>query len=114
MSGTYTLTQVYRYDVSYYAGGKTEGLRYQAMVGIRDENNKLIAATYFHNDGEVESPAVSKTESGMVIMHLPLSAFSRIVDLLRNEKPVYLRFRDGSPPVAAIDTSSEPVGEGNE
>ena len=114
MSKDYTIQQIYRYDVSYYAGGKEEGLRYQAMIGLRDDHSRLIGVSYFHVDGEVESPAASKTEKGLVVMHYPLSAFSRIIDLLRNESPVFLRHRDSTPFVAAIDTSSEPVGEGNE
>jgi len=114
MSKDYSLQPIYRYDVSYYAGGKAEGLRYQAMIGLRNDQDRLIGVSYFHNDGEVESPAVSKTGNGLIVMHFPLTAFRRILDLLRNEKPVFLRHREGDPFVAAIDTSSEPIGEGNE
>lgn len=114
MSEEYSIQQINRYDVSYYAGGKAERLRYQAMIGLRNVQDHLIGVTYFHLDEEIETPAVSQTEKGLIVMHFPLSAFSRILDLLRNEKPVYLRHRDGTPFVAAIDTSSEPIGEGNE
>ncbi len=114
MSKDYSTQQIYRYDVSYYAGGKAEGLRYQAMIGLRNDLDRLIAVTYFHLDDEVESPAVSKSENGLIVMHFPISAFSRIIDLLRNEKPAYLRHREGKPFVAALDTSTEPIGEGNE
>jgi len=114
MSNDYTIQKIYRYDVSYYAGDETEGLRYQAMIGLRNEQNRLIGVSYFHVDGRLASPGASKTEKGPIMMHFPLTAFSRIIDLLRNEKPVFLRHREGPPFVASIDTSSEPVGEGNE
>jgi len=114
MNKDYLIRQINRYDVSYYAWGKAEGLRYQVMIDLRNTQDKLIGVTYFHPDVEVESPAVSKTGNGLIVVHFPVSTFSRIIDLLRNEKPVYLRHREGEPFVAAIDTTSEPIGEGNE
>lgn len=53
-----------------------------------------------------------RTETGTIILNYPLSLYSHVVDILRNEKPVFVRFKDGEPTSGSIDTSVEPVGEG--
>lgn len=56
--------------------------------------------TPFHND------TISST--GSITMHLPSAMFDRVLDVLRNEKPVHLDFTRGR---AVLTTASEPVGE---
>jgi hypothetical protein len=41
-------------------------------------------------------------------MHLPSAMFENVLDVLRNEKPVYVYFAAGS---GFLSTSAEPVGE---
>ena len=48
-------------------------------------------------------------ESGGIIrMHLPSAMFDNVLDVLRNEKPVYIAFLQGR---GFLSTSKEPVGE---
>jgi hypothetical protein len=47
--------------------------------------------------------------TGISTMWAPLDAYTRILDLLRNEKPLYLWLYDSGP--ALLSTSAEPVGE---
>jgi hypothetical protein len=48
-------------------------------------------------------------ESGGIIrMHLPSAMFENVLDVLRNEKPIYIYFAAGK---ALLATSLEPVGE---
>lgn len=42
-------------------------------------------------------------------MHLPSTMFQSVLDILRNEKPVYIYFAQGR---GFLSTSQEPVGEG--
>jgi hypothetical protein len=44
-----------------------------------------------------------------IVMYLPVAQFNAVVDVLRNEKPIYLVFTDNH---AFLSTSTEPVGEG--
>ena len=106
------LQQVYGYDLSYYAGSDRDRSRYRASIGLRDQRGRLLGAIYFHSDVAAQSPAARRTEKGLVILNYPVDCYTHIVDMLRNEKPVFLRYRDGDPPSASIDTSAEPVGEG--
>ena len=47
-------------------------------------------------------------------MFLPMSDLTGMVDLLRNEKPIYAHLRGDKPEWTSITTSNEPVGEGEE
>jgi len=46
---------------------------------------------------------------GRIRMCLPSSMFQGVLDMLRNEKPIYCYFAAGR---GFLDTSGEPVGEG--
>ncbi len=54
----------------------------------------------FENDSE---------SGGRIKMHLPSTMFQSVLDILRNEKPVYIYFAQGR---GFLSTSKEPVGEG--
>ena len=47
--------------------------------------------------------------SGIIRMHLPSTMFHNVLDVLRNETPVYIDFAQGR---GFLSTSKEPVGEG--
>jgi hypothetical protein len=47
-----------------------------------------------------------------IFLFLPLERYDAIIDLLRNEKPVYVHFDEDHPDQAVIAIDSEPVGEG--
>jgi len=107
------LVQIHRYDLSYYSGSERDRGRYRASIGLRDEKGRLVGAAYFHPDAAVASPPALRTESGVVILNYPISLYMHVLDMLRHERPVFLRFKDGDPPAGSIDTSAEPVGEGS-
>lgn len=48
--------------------------------------------------------------SGSIVrMHFPSTMFQNVLDVLRNEKPVYIYFAQGR---VFLSTLREPVGEG--
>ena len=49
--------------------------------------------------------------NGFIYCHLPAQHFSAVLDLLRNESPIYLTY-DKNKHLAYISTRLEPVGEG--
>ena len=108
------MQQVYRYDLSYYGGSDRDRSSFRACIGLRDKGGRLIGAVYFHDDGAVHSPPAGRTERGVVMLNYPMASYAHVLDILRNEKPVFLRYRDGDPPAGSIDTSIEPVGESSE
>lgn len=104
--------EVSEYDISYYSGSEQHRARYRAMIGLRGADSMLIGVAYFHPDDSDYESLPHCSADGQVIPHYPMSSYAHVVDILRNESPVFLRFIDSVPPVASIDTSTEPVGEG--
>ena len=102
MSGT-----VAKYHVLFY--GSPEGYQNnRAQVSLLDAHNNSLAFVRFKDPGmTLESDYLPA--DGIIRMHLPSSMFASVIDLLRNEKPIYVYF---GPNQGFLGTSSfEPVGE---
>jgi hypothetical protein len=105
--------EIIKYDVSYYAGGKnTNDYPYRAIIGLRRADNSLIGAAYFHRDPATLPDTDQRNDAGYIYCHYLDDDFPRVLDLLRNEQPVFVRYVAGSWNIASIVTSMEPVGEG--
>ncbi|WP_337862505.1 hypothetical protein [Nitrososphaera sp.] len=94
------------YNVIVY-GGPDGYQTNRAQIQLSDSNNKTIAWIRF-NDPDMKFES-DYEQDGIIRMHLPSSMFSSIVDMLRNEKPIFVYFAAGR---AFLGTSSEAVGEG--
>ena len=105
--------EVKKYDVSYYAGGKnTTGYQYRAIIGLRRNDGSLIGGAYFHRDLATMPNTDDQTSTGYVWFHYTWEDFPQVLDLLRNESPVFVRYVAGGWKIGSITTSLEPVGEG--
>ncbi|MEC4684275.1 MAG: hypothetical protein VST71_00890 [Nitrospirota bacterium] len=94
------------YSVLFY--GSPSGYQTnRAQIQLKDTNGKVVAWIRFNDPGQFfEDDYVS---NGIIRMHLPSAMFENVIDVLRNEKPVYIYFAAGR---AFLGTSSEPIGEG--
>lgn len=107
------IIEIKKYDVAYYAGGKNAaGYPYQAIIGLRNDSDALIGAAYFHRSMATMPVADTRKSSGYISCHYLAEAYPRVLDILRNEKPVYVEFEVQLGNMANIRTSAEPVGEG--
>ncbi len=107
------ITEIKNYDVAYYAGAKNiSGHPYRAVIGLRDENNKLLGAAYFHHKHASMPTSDTQKSTGFISCHYPADHYPQVLDLLRNEKPVFVEFDVKAGNVGNIRTSAEPVGEG--
>ena len=108
-----SIREIKNYDVAYYAGAKNlSGHRYRAIIGLRDENNNLLGAAYFHHSSDTMPNADTAKATGYISCHYPAEHYPYVLDLLRNEKPVFVEFEVQAGNVGNIRTSAEPVGEG--
>ena len=106
--------EVKGYEVYYYAGGKNTNIyKYKAILGLRGHGDTLIGGAYFHRDPATMPDTDEKNSSDYVSLHYGASDFYPVLDLLRNEKPCYLRYVEEYD-IASITTAVEPVGEGEE
>lgn len=107
------IIEIKKYDVAYYAGGKNAaGYPYRAIIGLRNEEDGLIGAAYFHHNASTLPVADTRKSSGYISCHYLADDYTKVLDLLRNEKPVYVEFEVHLGNTANIRTSAEPVGEG--
>lgn len=98
------------YSVRMWSSRRTNNLSPgTALAGIYlYEGNTYRGYAYFFADDTPLSQPVFQ-EPGRVFVHYNLSQFSAVLEILRNEKPVYLFHF--SPSNAGLQTGREPVGE---
>lgn len=101
------VTEIKDYHVLIY-GSPVGYQTNRAQISLYDYSGKTVAYIRF-NDPGMNFENDSQAEDGRIRMHLPSSMFHNVIDLLRNEKPIYVYFaRDRG----FLSTSKEPVGEG--
>ncbi len=94
------------YSVLFY--GSPSGYQTnRAQIQLSDAKGKTVAWIRFNDPGMLFE---NDYESGGIIrMHLPSAMFQNVLDVLRNEKPVYIYFVQNR---AFLGTAKEPIGEG--
>ncbi|MBU2705513.1 hypothetical protein KCM76_05950 [Zooshikella marina] len=99
-------TEIKNYHVLFYGG--PEGYQTnRAQIALYGSDGKTKGYVRFNDPGmQYENDYES---SGIIRMHLPSAMFENVIDVLRNEKPVYLYFAQGR---GFLSTSKEPIGEG--
>jgi hypothetical protein len=99
-------TEVKEYHILFYGG--PEGYQTnRAQIALYDSGGKTVAYVRFNDPGMTFE---NDYESGGIIrMHLPSTMFENVLDVLRNEKPVYVYSQQGR---GFLSTSQEPIGEG--
>jgi hypothetical protein len=98
-------TEITDYHILFY--GSPEGYQTnRAQISLYGADGKTTAFVRFNDPGMAfENDAES---GGIIRMHLPSTMFENVLDVLRNEKPVYIYFAQGR---GFLSTSKEPVGE---
>jgi len=105
--------EIKKYDVAYYAGGRNVAqYPYRAIIGLRNDNDALIGAAYFHHNVSTMPVADTMKGTGYISCHYLAEDYPHVLDVLRNEKPVFVEFEVRPGNIASIRTSAEPVGEG--
>lgn len=108
-----TWTKIEKYDVDYIAGGRTaNGYEYRAIIGLRKSDNSLIGGAYFYK----ESSAMPNTDSAdpstdFIYLNYRSEDFSNVLDMLRNEKSVWLYWTPGWN-IGSLYAGIDPVGVG--
>ena len=109
------IIEIKKYDVAYYAGGRNAAdYPYRAIIGLRNESDGLIGAAYFHHNAATMPIGDTQKASGYISCHYLSEAYPKVLDILRNEKPVYVEFEVRPGNIANIRTNAEPVGEGEQ
>ena len=78
------------------------------VIFLYDDEANLVGQVFFAAD-DLPLPPAAKTR-GCVALYFPRSRFSAVMDMLRNEGPIELRW--AGPLDSCLSTEFEPVGEG--
>ncbi|NTW69240.1 MAG: hypothetical protein HGB23_05250 [Chlorobiaceae bacterium] len=98
--------EVKNYHILVY--GSPEGYQTnRAQIALYGSDGKTVAYLRFNDPGMLFEN--DSQTGGTILMHLPSAMFQSVLDVLRNEKPVYIYFAQGR---GFLSTSTEPVGEG--
>ena len=83
-----------------------------AVIGLLRTDNSVFAALYFYRAGIAMRPNTVEFDSANASYRLDM--YEPILDLLRNEKPVFFQWMDLGGPAQTwgfVSSFSEPVGE---
>lgn len=67
----------------------TRPYQYRAIVSLREDDGSIIAGIYFIDDPNDMPDADILPDSGQPMSFYTIGDFPRILDILRNEEPVY-------------------------
>jgi len=109
-----TTKEIANYSVSLFSDA--EPAKMAAAVLLFDAAGKAVAFLRFFQPGATLPPNEFRADLGYALVSYPQSSLAAIVDVLRNEKPLFFTWYDYLPLrcFGAIGTSREPIGEGNE
>ena len=96
--------QIDTYTVVYSAN------MFQPRIGLK-QGAVFIGQCVFHPNGTALPPDLLR-QNGQVDLQYHLDDFQNVLDLLRNEKPVFLNF-NGVGAENNVNTSPENVGDGD-
>jgi hypothetical protein len=97
------LTQIDEYEVLYSAN------TFPPRVWLK-HGGTYIGQLIFHPDGQALPPDANP--GGQPNLHYHLENFENVIDMLRNEKPMYLLYSgSGGGNENGIKTTKEPIGE---
>ena len=101
-----TQREIDKYVVQHLNEDNTYG---QSAVINCYKSRSFKGSLYFYKEG-TSIPASSKTSSGYLYLRFRHSELENLLDTLRQEKPLYIWFRDEDN-WGGLKTSREPVGE---
>lgn len=102
------MAEIKHYAIRIHGGIQGSGKGIRAQIHLFGEQNKLVGRVDFIDEGHTLLP---DTKGDMIQLSLPASQLSVVVDILRNEGPVYIEWQE-SIKNAYLGTGQEPVGEG--
>lgn len=104
-------TEIDHYWVHFQAGRTEDNLIYPRTVIKCYDGEDFVLQANFYPDKKALPKNYYDSVSNLVYLRYPLSMYGHILDILRNEKPIYFSFSEKTL-LGYIRTGKEPVGEG--
>jgi len=104
--------ELMEYWVHFQAGRIENNLIYpRTIIKCYDDKNDFVLQASFYPDNKSIPENYYDINSKLVYLRYPMSMYGHIIDILRNEKPIYFSYYEISK-LGFIRTGKEPVGEG--
>ena len=105
-------SEVNHYWVHFQSGGKDKNKVYPRALVKCYHDDDFVVQVNFYPDGKVPENHYDKRNK-LVYLRYPISMYYNIIDLLRNEKPIYFSYNPDLK-LGYVRTGKEPIGEGSE
>jgi len=105
----YEETEIKEYRYFLFSSVPTQSSAQHAHLVLYGGNNVEHIGSANFLDDSATLPKTVRTSGGIVFMYYHRSALPQLIDMLRNEKPVFLIWNGDA---TRISTSQEPLGEG--
>lgn len=107
-----TTKEIANYSVSLFSDA--EPGKMAVAVLLFDAAGKAVAFLRFYPAGAALPANEFRGDLGYALVSYPLSSLAPVIDILRNEKPLFFTWYDDLPVrcFGAIGTSREPIGDG--
>jgi hypothetical protein len=106
---SYVTTEIKKYRAAIFPQEGTP-----AKISLWNGTGQQFAVLFLRPDGESLPDAYEDVDQGYVRAYFHRSAYLELIDLLRNEEPVYFHFWTGAGNNTHLATGQEPVGEGED
>jgi len=108
----YLVSEINQYWVHFQAGDRKEHLIFTSVIVKCFNDDDFVLQLSFYPDNKKLPENYYDVNSKLVYLRYRLSMYPNVIDLLRNEKPIYYSYSLKSK-VGYVRTGKEPVGEGN-
>jgi len=107
-----TTKEIAKYAVSVFSDAQPD--RLTATVLLFDPAGKVVAFLRFYAADATWPANEFRSDLGYALASYPHASLAAMVDILRNEHPLYFTWYDYMPVrcFGAVSTSREPIGEG--
>ena len=108
----YLTSEINQYWVHLQAGYSKEHLIFPRVIVKCFHDDDFVVQLSFYHDNKKLPENHYDVNSKLLYLRYSLSMYPNIIDILRNEKPIYFSYSLKSK-VGYVRTGKEPVGEGN-
>ncbi|MEM7657444.1 MAG: hypothetical protein AAF399_15025 [Bacteroidota bacterium] len=103
------MPEIKHYAIRFHGGPQGSGSGIRTQIHLFDDKNRMVGAVDFYEQGH--SLPIDSKQDQLIRLSLPSDQAFAIIDMLRNEKPIFLEWQERLQN-GYLGTSQEPVGEG--
>ena len=106
------VSEINHYWVHFQAGRAGNSILYPRVIIKCYHDDDFVMQANFYTDNKSLLENYHDVNSKLVYLRYPMSMYSKIIDILRHEKPIYFSYSINLN-MGYIRTGKEPIGEGD-